>query len=40
MKYSDFPERVHDAKLKAQLDAINLLYYKKYPENPATLVQG
>ena len=29
MKYSDLPERVHDAKVEAAIDAINLLAYDK-----------
>lgn len=29
MKYSDLPERVHDAKVEAAVDAINLLAYDK-----------
>lgn len=27
MKYSDLPERVHDAKVESAVDAINLLAY-------------
>jgi|GEM_PF-5525306 len=27
MKYSDLPERVHDAKVEASIDAIDLLAY-------------
>ncbi|MEG5173250.1 hypothetical protein [Microcoleus sp. B3-D7] len=29
MKYSDLPEKVHDAKTEAAVDAINLLVYDK-----------